>query len=192
MVDRDGASPKKDEGQGDSGGGEGKFIAGTIRGPDESIVQVHLPDCDDEIAAHKESGSPSKESCQQQEATEELGEGGDIAQPGWQPKAGDELSMVVQATEDLVIAVCHHDETQSEAHHEKSKRLKAIEISQSVPPKRKNKITAGQRLRGRRPIPRKQLRPLRRFGNVAPPQDACSGTFVSLAVGSLSALSRGR
>jgi hypothetical protein len=40
----------------------------------------------------------------------------------------------MQASKDLVIAMCDHDGAQGKTHYEKRKRLQPIEIAQSFPP----------------------------------------------------------
>src|SRR5579872_662676 len=107
VIDCDGTSAKKDEGEGQGGSCQREFITGAIGGSDESVVQVYLPDGHNQVSAYKKSGDSGKESCEEQETPEELGERGDIAQPCRQADSGNDLSVVVQASKDLVIAVGH-------------------------------------------------------------------------------------
>ncbi len=128
MIEGDGTASKEDQDKGKRGDGKRKFIA-VVAG--ESVVPVYFPDCDEEIDQQDEGGGASEESRQNQNAAQKLGEGRDIAQPCGQSQAGDELRMVLQASEDLMVTVGDHDHSQGQTHHHKSKGLQAIEVAQS-------------------------------------------------------------
>ena len=104
---------------------------------------------------------------------EKFGEGRNVTQPCRQAQAGDDLSVVVQASKNFVITVSDHDGAQGQAHDQKSKRLQAIEIAQGVPPERRNRLPQPSASRARSREIEKTIAPHSRiFDNVAPPQDA--------------------
>jgi hypothetical protein len=111
----------------------------------QSIVQVRLPDRNDEVDTHGEGGDTRKESRQDEDSAHKLGEGGDITQPHRDTQAGHPLRRVVQVSEHLVSAMSGHDGAERKAHHEKGERLQTIEIAQEVLPeiKRDKIIAAG-------------------------------------------------
>ena len=93
---------------------------------------MHFPYGNGEIDANREGSRASEESRQDKNAAGKLGNGGDITEPARKSEAGNVLREMVQASEDLVVAVSDHDEAQSQTHENQGKRLKAIEIAQSI------------------------------------------------------------
>ncbi len=79
-------------------------------------------------------GNASEQAQQDEQASKEFGEGGEVGGPGREPEAGHKLSMVVKSAEDLVVSVVEHDGAQGEAHDEECEGLQAVEVAQVVPP----------------------------------------------------------
>src|ERR1035437_821539 len=95
VVNGNGTSAKKDQGEGQGSRREGELISGTIGSSDESVVQVPFPDGNKQIDENGERRNSGEESCEDQQPTEKFGEGGDIAQPCGQAETGHHLRMVV-------------------------------------------------------------------------------------------------
>jgi len=132
MIKRDGAGAEENQSKGEGAGGEGKFVSWPIGRSQETIVPVDFPNGDRQVDADGEGGGAGEESGQNQQATEKLGEGRDVAQPAGQAHAGHELREMMQAAENLVISVGDHNRAQCEAHDEKGKGLQTVEIAQIV------------------------------------------------------------
>src|SRR5260221_7219027 len=64
VVDGDGASAEENQGKCQRGCGQWKLVAGVVGRAEETIVQMHLPDRDDEIDADREGRWTRKESRQ--------------------------------------------------------------------------------------------------------------------------------
>jgi hypothetical protein len=95
-------------------------------------VEVHLEDGDRQVDADGKRGHAGEQAKQDQQAPNEFGKRGKIGSPGWEPEAGDELSMVLETAENLVLSVVEHDGTQGEAHDEECKGLQAVEMAHGV------------------------------------------------------------
>jgi len=86
VVEGDGASAKEDEAERQSGQGQRELVS---IGAHQSVVEVHLCDSDGQIDADGESSYPGEQAQQHEQTAKELGEGGEISRPRWQPEAGD-------------------------------------------------------------------------------------------------------
>ena len=127
MVEGDGTTSEKDEGECESGESQGKFISAVAH---QSIVEVHLGDGDRHVDANRKSSHPSEQAEQNQQTTEKFGEGGKVCTPGGKAQAGDELNMVLKAAKDFMVSVVENNGAEHEAHHEKCERLQAIKVAQ--------------------------------------------------------------
>lgn len=96
----------------------------------QSIMQVNFPDRDAKIDANGEGRGAGEESSQQANAPQEFRERRNVAGPRGQAEAGYEFGVVMQAAENLVIAVHDHNGTQGKAHKQKRKWLQAFEVAQ--------------------------------------------------------------
>jgi hypothetical protein len=134
VVDGNGAGSEKDQGEGQGGCREGEFVSRAVGRSYKPIVQVDFPDGYRQVDPDGESGGTGEKSCENQYSAKKFGERGDIPQPCGDAEAGHHLGMVVQASENFVVAMYHHDCAQRQAHHKKSKGLQTIEITQSIPP----------------------------------------------------------
>jgi hypothetical protein len=123
VVECDGASAEEDEGEGDGSEGEGEFVSA---GTHQSFVEVNLGDGYGEIDADGEGRHACEQAHHDEDAAEEFGERRDIAGPGRQTQAGDELSMVLESAENFLVSVAEHDCAESEAHDEEAERLQAV------------------------------------------------------------------
>ncbi len=127
MVEGDGASAEKNEGE--RKGGQSHPEAVSVVG-DQPVVRGYLPDSDAHINADGESRYTGKQTKHHEEAAKELGEGGEVRAPARQAEAADQLNMVVQTAENLVIAEIDHDRAESQAHDKKGERLQTIQEAQ--------------------------------------------------------------
>jgi len=127
VIEGDGAATEEDKGKGEGGQSEGKFISAVS---DHAVVEVHFGDGYGEVDAEGEGGDTRKQARQHQQATHELGEGGDVGGPGGESEAGDEVGMVMESTEYLVVSVGEHDGSKSDAHDQERKGLQTIEVTQ--------------------------------------------------------------
>src|SRR5579862_1509313 len=118
MVNGDWTAAKEYEPKGNGGRSHRKLISWTVGRSDESVVQVHFPNGDEQIYKNGERGGAGKKSRQNQQAAEKFGEGGNIAQPSGEAEIGDHLRVVVQTSENFVVAMRHHDDSQGEAHYQ--------------------------------------------------------------------------
>jgi hypothetical protein len=141
VVNGDRASSKEDQGKRKTGCSKGELESVIARQP---IVQMHLPDRDDQVHADGEGCGSSEESRQYKYSAQELGERRDIAGPGGQPQAGHEISVVMETAEDFVRAVYRHNGTQNNAYHKKRKWLQAFEVAHGSSGQR-HQITAETR-----------------------------------------------
>lgn len=133
MVNSYGTSAKEDEAEREGGSRHGEFIPWAVGGPDESVVPVHLPNGNEQIDKNRERCRAREKSRQDQQATDEFGEGGHIAEPCRQSETGDHLRMVMQSSENFVRAMRDHDDSQGETHYQQGERLQTIEIAQRCP-----------------------------------------------------------
>jgi hypothetical protein len=131
VVEGDGATAEKNEGESKGGESEGEFVS-TVTG--QSVVEVHFGNGDGEIDADGKGGDASEEAEQNEQPAEELREGGEISRPARKSEAGDQVRVVVKATENLVVTVDEHDGTQGETHEKEREGLQAIEVAHVIPP----------------------------------------------------------
>ncbi len=89
----------------------------------QSVVEMNFRNGHTQIDADGESGGAGEQTNQDEQTTEKLGEGGKIGGPGGKSEAGDEVSMLLKSTENLVISVTDHDGAQGETHDKKRERL---------------------------------------------------------------------
>jgi hypothetical protein len=131
MVEGDGATAEENEGKGEGGQSQGKFVSIIAH---QAVVEVHLGDGDRQIKANGKRSYASEQAEQDEQATKEFGEGREIGGPARESEAGDEVSVVVKPAEDLVVSVADDDGAKGEAHDEEGEGLQAIEVAQVVPP----------------------------------------------------------
>jgi hypothetical protein len=134
VVESDGAAAEKDEGKGEGGQGQGGFVSA-----DQTAVNVEFGDGDGQIDADSEGCDASEEAEQDEEASKEFGEGGNVGGPGGEPEAGDKLSVVVESAENFVVSMDEHDGAQGEAHDEECEGLQSVEVAQVFPPAERRK-----------------------------------------------------
>jgi len=127
VINGEGASSEENQAEGERRKGEGKLVT-SVAG--EPIVQVHFPDRNHQIDADGECRRPGEESNQNEQASKKFGKGGQVSGPTGQSQAGYELYVVMEPSEDFVIAVSDHDGAQREAHGEESEWLQTIEVAQ--------------------------------------------------------------
>jgi len=113
VIEGDGSAAEEDQCEGQGGQGEREFVTVLAH---QSVVPVNFCDGDRHIDADSEGGGAGEEADQQEQSAEEFREGGEIAGPGGQTKAMNELGVVLQAAEHFVVSVADHDGAQSEAH----------------------------------------------------------------------------
>ena len=113
MVEGDGSAAKKYQGKCEGGQSEGKFVPVGSR---QSVVEVHFGDSDGEIDADGERGDAGEQAYEDENAAEELSEGGDVGRPARKSEAGDEVRVVVKSAEDLVVTVNDDDGTECKTH----------------------------------------------------------------------------
>jgi hypothetical protein len=129
VVQGDRAGAEEDQGKSQRGCGQGELESVIAR---QTIVQVHLPDCDAEVDADGESRDPGKESRQDAQAAQEFREGRNVAHPVGQTETRDEVGVLMQTAENIVIAVDHHDRAQGKTHDKKRKGLQAFRVAQKA------------------------------------------------------------
>ena len=127
VVQSDGAGAEEDQSKSQRGRRQGELHS-VIAG--QPIVQVHFPDRDDEIYADGESRDPGKESRQNEEAAQELREGRNVAHPLGQTKTRHEFGVLMQASENFVVAMHDHNGAEGETHEKKRKWLQAFRVAQ--------------------------------------------------------------
>jgi hypothetical protein len=127
VVQSDGAGAEEDQSKSQRGRRQGELHS-VIAG--QPIVQVHFPDRDDEIYADGESRDAGKESRQDEQAAEEFREGRNIAQPVGETETGHEVGVVMQASENFVVAMHDHNGAEGEAHEKKREWLQAFRVAQ--------------------------------------------------------------
>ena len=93
MIESDRACAEEDQSKSQRGCGQGELESVIARQP---IVQVHLPDRDNEVHADGESRDPGKESRQNEQAAQELREGRNVAHPLGQTKTCHEFGVLMQ------------------------------------------------------------------------------------------------
>jgi hypothetical protein len=129
VIQCDGAAAEEDEAEGQGSQGQGEFVAAIAH---QAIMKVHLRDRYGHIDADGEGGNASEQSEKNEDASEEFCERRQIAGPGWESEAVDELSMVLQSSENLVVSVAEHDGTEGQAHDEERERLQAVEVAHGI------------------------------------------------------------
>jgi hypothetical protein len=127
VVQGDGTSAEKDQSKGQSGHRE-RELESVIAG--QSIVQVHFPDRDAEVHADGESRDAGKESSKYQQAAKEFREGRNVAQPVGKTETRDEVGVMMQASENFVVAMHDHNGAQGQTHEKKRKGLQAFRVAQ--------------------------------------------------------------
>lgn len=127
MVEGDGSSAEKDKSKSKGGKSQRKFISVLTH---QSVVKVNFGDGDGQIDADGQSSRASEQPGENEQAAKELGKGREVRAPGGQPEAGNELSVVVKSSENLLISVAYHNGAKSEAHDEERKRLQTIKVAQ--------------------------------------------------------------
>jgi hypothetical protein len=127
VVEGDGAGAEEDQSKSQRGYRQ-RELHSVIAG--QSIVQVHFPDRDAEVHADGESRDPGKESRQYEQAAEEFREGRNVAQPVGKTKTCYEVGVVMQASENFVVAMHDHNGAQGEPHEKKRKWLQAFRVAQ--------------------------------------------------------------
>lgn len=129
MVEGNGAGAEEDKGESQGGQPEREF---GCAGAHQSVVDVDFGDGDAKVYADGKGGNASEQAQQDEQASKEFGEGGEVGGPGGEPEAGHKLSMVVKSAENLVVSVVEHDGAQGEAHDEECEGLQAVEVAQVV------------------------------------------------------------
>lgn len=105
-------------------GGEGE---GVLRGS-IAAVEIDADDSDEQVAGNHERGEAGKQAKQEKDAAEELGEGGDIAEPRRDTEGGDEVAVVVECAEGTGVQALRGDdlgvsmEDHGDAEHQAQKR----------------------------------------------------------------------
>jgi hypothetical protein len=127
VVQSNGAGAEEDQSKSQSGYRE-RELDSVITG--QSIVQVHLPDRDAEIYADGKSRDAGEESRQDEQAAQEFREGRNVAQPAGKTETGHEIGVVMQAAENVMVAMHDHDGAQGEAHEKKREWLQAFRVAQ--------------------------------------------------------------
>ena len=131
MVEGDRSSAEKDEAKGQGGKSQGEFVSAVAHQP---VMEVYFSDGDAKIDADGKSSAAGEEADKHEQAAKKFGERGDISQPGGNPQAGNEVSMLLKSAEDLVVSVAHHDSAKGKTHHQECEGLQPIEVAQVVPP----------------------------------------------------------
>jgi hypothetical protein len=129
MVERNGTTAKADEGESQCGGRE-RELDSAVAG--ESVVPMHLPYGHTEIDADGESSTTSEKPSQNEQSSKKLGHHRDISQTSGKAHAANHVHKIVHVFEDFLITVRDHNDAKDQAHDEKSERLQAIEVAQSV------------------------------------------------------------
>jgi hypothetical protein len=137
VVQGDGAGAEEDERKGEGCQGKGEFVSAVAH---ESVVEVNFGDGDRQINADGEGGYAREQAEQDEDAAEEFCERREIAGPGWEPEAGDELSVVVESAENFVVSVAEHDCAERKAHDEKRERLQAIKVAHGILRRKKDRL----------------------------------------------------
>jgi hypothetical protein len=127
VVEGNGASAEKDESE--RKGGQNHPEAVSVVG-DQPVVRGYLPDSDAHINANGESRYAGEQAQHHEQTAKEFGEGGEVRAPARQAEAADQFNVVVQSTENLVIAEIDHDRAESQAHDKKGERLQTIQEAQ--------------------------------------------------------------
>ena len=127
MVEGDRSSAEKDEAEGKGGESQGEFVSAVAH---QSIVEVYFGDGDAKIDADGKSSAAGEEADKHEQAAKKFGERGDIGQPGGNPQAGNEVSMLLKSAEDLMVSVAHHDSAKGKTHHQECQGLQPIEVAQ--------------------------------------------------------------
>jgi len=129
VIEGDRAGAEEDQSKSQRGCGQGELVS-VIAG--QTVVQVHFPDCDHEVHADGESRDPGKEARQDEQAAQEFREGRNVAQPVGQTKSCHQVGVLMQAAENIVVAMDDHDRAQGKAHDKKGKRLQAFRVAQGA------------------------------------------------------------
>jgi hypothetical protein len=126
VVEGDGACAEEDEAECEGGQSQRELVS---VGAHQSIVEVHFDDGDHEIDADGKRGHAGEQAQQHEQTAKELTKRGKIGAPGGESGAGEKLSVMAEAAENLVISVVEHDGTQREAHNEECEGLQAVEVA---------------------------------------------------------------
>jgi hypothetical protein len=110
VIEGDGATAEKNKGECKCGKSQGEFVSAVAHHP---IVEVHFGNGDGQIDADGKSSHAREQAYENEQAAKEFGEGGEIGGPARESEAGDEVSVVVKAAEDLVVSVANDDSTKS-------------------------------------------------------------------------------
>ncbi len=103
-----------------------------------ALVEGDEEERDQEVSGNQEGGEAGGQAEEEQDAAEELGERGDVPQPVGQAEAGDGVTEVLHAGEQVVIlqtaewydlapAVDDHGGAENQAHAERAEGLKTAE-----------------------------------------------------------------
>lgn len=84
---------------------------------------MHLPDGHCHFNNDREGEEAGKQAEYDGDPSQELCPGGEVRQPSRKSQRTDELLVVVEAAENLVIAVGEHDRAQNESQHEQGEGL---------------------------------------------------------------------
>jgi hypothetical protein len=131
VIEGNGAAAEEDEGESNGGESQGEFVSVVAH---QSVVEVNFGDGDGQIDADGESGCASEQAQEDEDAAKEFRKGREVASPGGESEAVDELGMVLKPAENLVVAVAEDDGAEGEAHDEEREGLQAVEIAHEVPP----------------------------------------------------------
>ena len=134
VIEGDGAGSEKDQGESQSCKCKRELEAGMIGRSHQSVVPVRFRDCHQKIDAESDGSGTREESHENEQPSEKLGHGRNVAQPSRYAQAGDEVHVVMQVTKQILITVCQHDGAQREAHHNEGEWLRAIEVAQRRSP----------------------------------------------------------
>src|SRR5258708_14103153 len=90
VVEGNGAGAEEDKGESQGGQPEREF---GCAGAHQSVVDVDFGDGDAKVYADGKGGNASEQAQQDEQASKEFGEGGEVGGPGGEPEAGHKLSM---------------------------------------------------------------------------------------------------
>lgn len=127
VIEGDRTAAETDECEGQRRQAQRKFISPIAR---ETVLKMDLGDRDAHVDTNSQGGNAGKQADQDQQAANELGEGGQIRRPARQSEALDKLHVVMKSSENFVVSVDGKDGADGEAHHQKGKRLQSIEVAQ--------------------------------------------------------------
>jgi hypothetical protein len=123
--DRSGA--EHDQGERDRSQREREFVS-TLS--EQAVLPVNLGDGDAHVDEDGKRGAAREKSEDQEDAASELGQGGDVAEPGGKSQAGDVARVFVHVAVDFVGSVADEHDAQGEAEREQGQGLHAVEVAQ--------------------------------------------------------------